>query len=124
MSFTSILRGLVEQCGGGLGAALMGSDGIPIEQVVAQSAQGALQPEDVSTAGVEFGRILDEIRKASDALSAGAMAETVVVLSRFTLVFRSLDEDTFLVLVLAPDGNLGKARYLIRRQLGALQQEL
>jgi predicted regulator of Ras-like GTPase activity (Roadblock/LC7/MglB family) len=124
MSFASILRGIVEQCGGGLGAALMGSDGIPIEQVVAPHAAGALQADDVSTIGVEFGRILDEVRKASDALSAGAVVETVIVLARFTLVFRSLDEDTFLILVLAPDGNLGKARYLLRRQLGALQQEL
>jgi predicted regulator of Ras-like GTPase activity (Roadblock/LC7/MglB family) len=124
MSFASILRGIVEQCGGGLGAALMGNDGIPIEQVVAPRAAGVFQGDDVSTAGVEFGRILDEIRKASDALSGGAMAETVIVLARFTLVFRSLDEDTFLILVLAPDGNLGKARYLLRRQLGALQQEL
>jgi predicted regulator of Ras-like GTPase activity (Roadblock/LC7/MglB family) len=124
MSFASILRGIVEQCGGGLGAALMGSDGIPIEQVVAPRAAGALAEDDVGTAGVEFGRILGEIRKASDALSGGAVAETVVVLARFTLLFRSLDEDTFLILVLAPDGNLGKARYLIRRQLGALLQEL
>ena len=124
MSFASILRGIVEQCGGGLGAALMGSDGIAIEQVVAPRAAGALDADEVSTAGVEFGRILDEIRKASDALSGGAVTETVVVLSRFTLVFRSLDEETFLVLVLAPDGNLGKARYLMRRQLVALQKEL
>jgi predicted regulator of Ras-like GTPase activity (Roadblock/LC7/MglB family) len=124
MSFRSILRGIVDQCGGGLGAALMGSDGIPIELVLAQGAEGKLHADDVNTTGVEFGRILGEIRKASDALSAGTMTETVVVLSRFTLVFRSLDEDTFLIVVLAPDGNLGKARYLIRRQLGALQQEL
>lgn len=124
MSFASILRGIVEQCGGGLGAALMGSDGIAIEQVVAPRAARALDADEVSSAGVEFGRILDEIRKASDALSGGAVTETVVVLARFTLVFRNLDEETFLVLVLAPDGNLGKARYLMRRQLVALQKEL
>jgi hypothetical protein len=35
-----------------------------------------------------------------------------------------VDEDTFLVVALAADGNLGKARYLIRRLLLALRQEL
>ena len=32
MSFASILRTIVEECGGGVGAALMGTDGIPIDQ--------------------------------------------------------------------------------------------
>ena len=38
--------------------------------------------------------------------------------------FRPVDEETFLVVALAPDGNLGKARYLIRRNLLALRQQL
>ena len=46
------------------------------------------------------------------------------MLSRFTLVFRNVDDETFLVVAIAPDGNLGKARYLIRRQLIHLRQEL
>jgi predicted regulator of Ras-like GTPase activity (Roadblock/LC7/MglB family) len=124
VSFEAILREIVTSCGGGIGAALMGNDGIPIEQVLAGAPPDGPLAEDVGTAGIEFGRILDEIRKASDALAGGAVRETVVVLARFTLVFRTVDEDTFLVLILAPDGNLGRARYLIRRSLLALQQEL
>jgi predicted regulator of Ras-like GTPase activity (Roadblock/LC7/MglB family) len=91
--------------------------------VVSPAPEGPLA-EDIAIAGVEFGRILDEIRKASDSLAGGAVQETVVLLSCFTLVFRPVDEDVFLVLVLAPDGNLGKARYLIRRQLLAIRQNL
>jgi predicted regulator of Ras-like GTPase activity (Roadblock/LC7/MglB family) len=73
---------------------------------------------------VEFNRALHEIRKAADALAGGALIETVVVLSRFSVVFRSLDEDLYLAVVVAPDGNLGKARYLIRRNLVAIRAEL
>jgi len=124
MSFESILRNIVDECGGGVGAVLMGADGIPIEQVVTgRVPEGPLQ-EDIATAGVEFSRILDEIRKASDALGGGATEETVVVLARMSLVFRPIDEETFLAVVLLPDGNLGKARYLIRRHLLAIRQEL
>ena len=124
MSFADHLRQIVDHCGGGIGAALMGNDGIPIEEVlVAAAPEGALS-EDIGTAGVEFGRILDEIRKASDSLDGGTVLETVVRLERFTLVFRSVDDESFLVVVLAPDGNLGKARYLIRRHLLAIRQEL
>ncbi len=124
MSFASILGEIVENCGGGFGAALMGNDGIPIEQVVAERVPEGPLRDDIGTAGIEFGRILDEIRKAADAVAGGALDETLVVLSRFSLLFRSVDEDTFLVLVLDPGANVGKARYLIRRHLHALRQEL
>lgn len=124
MSFDAILRTIVEGCGGGLAAALLGNDGIPIDQVMSPAAADVLGEDDVSAAGVEFGRILDEIRKASDGLAGGAVAETVVSLARFVLVLRPVDDDTFLVVALSPDGNLGKARYLIRRHLLALRELL
>ncbi len=124
MSFGALLREIVVGCPGGVGAALMGSDGIAIEQVVAEVSPAGPLSEDIGTAGAEFGRILDDIRKASDAVAGGAFVETTILLTRFTLIFRSVDEETFLVVVLNPDGNLGKARYLIRKQLLALRQEI
>jgi predicted regulator of Ras-like GTPase activity (Roadblock/LC7/MglB family) len=124
MSFRSILRSIVEECGGGLGAVLMGADGIPIEEYVTDRIpEGPLQ-EDIGSAGVEFSRILEEIRKAADSLGGGALSETVVSLARMNLVFRPIDGETFLALVVATDGNLGKARYLIRRYLLAIRAEL
>jgi predicted regulator of Ras-like GTPase activity (Roadblock/LC7/MglB family) len=124
MSFRSILRDIVEECGGGIGAVLMGVDGIAIDEYVRGSAPTGPLQDDIATAGVEFSRILDEIAKASDGLGGGAMHETVVSLDRMQLVFRPVDEETFLALVLAPNGNLGKARYLLRRHLSAIRQEL
>lgn len=121
MSFAPMLREIVESCGGGIAVALMQSDGIPIEQV---TLDAAALPDGVDTAAAEFGRILGEIRKASDSIGGGAAVETTVVLSRMALIFRAVDEDVFLVLALHPDGNLGKARYLIRRNLLALREEL
>jgi len=122
MSFAAMLHEIVEGCGGVIGAALMGNDGVPIEEVIAEDAWEGGLGEEIGNAGVEFGRILDEIRKASDAMSAGAVHETAIVLARFTLIF--VDAETFLVVILAPDGNLGKARYLMRKQLHAIRQEL
>lgn len=124
MSFVALLKEIVDSCGGGIGAALMGNDGIPIEQVGASAAPASPLSDDIATAGTEFGRILGEIRKASDAVAGGAVQEATIALARVVLVFRNVDDDTFLVLALAPDGNLGKARYLIRRQLPALRQLL
>jgi predicted regulator of Ras-like GTPase activity (Roadblock/LC7/MglB family) len=124
MNFENILREIVEGCGGGIGAALMGADGIAIaEYAVEERPEGALE-EDIGVAGVEFGRILEETGKAADALGGGSVVENVVVLSKFSLIFRSVDAETFLVVAVTPDGNLGKARYLMRRHLIAIRQEL
>ena len=123
MSFASILQNIVDGCGGGIGAALMGEDGIPIEQVGATGVRGEMPIEDIATAGIEFGRILAEMRKASDAVAGGAVTENIIILSRFTLVFYIVDPETYLLVVMAPDGNLGKARYLIRRSMIALLEE-
>jgi predicted regulator of Ras-like GTPase activity (Roadblock/LC7/MglB family) len=123
MSFASLLHGIVDGCRGGLGAALLGYDGMPIEQVASPSAPEGLLDE-LATAGVEFGRILSEIRKASDALAGGALLDATVRLSRMSFVFCPVDDDTFVAVALAPDGNTGQARYLIRRQMPALRAEL
>ncbi|MEE8581188.1 MAG: hypothetical protein V3T33_06325 [Myxococcota bacterium] len=122
MSFGNILQAILDGSPGALGIALMGNDGVAIEQL--QSEKGRAAGEDIGTAGVEFGRILSEIRKASDTLGGGPLAETVISLARFSLIFRVVDDEFFLVLSLSPDGNLGKARYLIRRHLLLIRQEL
>ena len=123
MSFGEILRTIVEECGGGVSAALMGNDGISIEEYLAAGVEESAGSADPGTAGIEFGRILIDIRKASEALGGGSMDETIVELERFTLLFRRIDDENFLVVILRPDGNLGKARYLIRRHLLAIRQE-
>jgi predicted regulator of Ras-like GTPase activity (Roadblock/LC7/MglB family) len=126
MSFEAILREILNECGGGLGIALMGTDGIPIVQLSRELEGGVPNPlgDDIGTAGVEFARILAEVQKASDALNAGAMSDVVVGLARFQLFFRHVVDDVIVVLAIAPDGNPGKARYMIRRSLHALREEL
>jgi len=124
MSFESTLREIVDGCGGGVAAALMGIDGIPIAQVNASDVDLAERVEDVAVAGVEFGRILDEVRKASDSLAGGPARECIFALQRFSIIVHQVDEENFVALVLAPDGNLGKARYLLRRHMIAIREEL
>ena len=124
MSFASILQEIVDECGGGLAAALMGADGIPIEQVETSGEPRESLKDGVDVLGVEFGRILDEIGKASDSVGGGVLEEVSVRLANFWVLMRVVDEETYLVLAIEPDGNAGKARFLMRRQLMALRDEL
>jgi predicted regulator of Ras-like GTPase activity (Roadblock/LC7/MglB family) len=124
MSFASLLQEIVDGCGGGLAAALMGADGIPIEQVEANGEVRESPGHGIDVLGVEFGRILDEMRKASDSVGGGVLEEVSVRLANFWVLMRVVDEETYLVLAIEPDGNAGKARFLMRRQLMALRDEL
>lgn len=123
MSFVPVLEKILEGSAGALAAILMGRDGLAIQQALAERV-GADESERLGNAGVELGRILEEIRKASDAFLGGAAQEVIVGLEHYWLVVRSVDEDTVLVVALAPEGNVGKARFLMRRYVPALQAEL
>jgi predicted regulator of Ras-like GTPase activity (Roadblock/LC7/MglB family) len=121
MSFEPTLKKMIETVPGALGIALMGADGIPVAEVAAKGGDGN---ELVGGAGVEFGRILDEVRKGADALGAGRLDELTIALARCTLVFRSVDDELFVVVALAPDANFGKARFQVRRHLLELREQL
>jgi predicted regulator of Ras-like GTPase activity (Roadblock/LC7/MglB family) len=126
MTFETILQSIVDDCGGGLSAALMGLDGIAIEQVVATPGTHDQDPlaGDVTHAGIEFGRILADAVNASDSLGTGGVKEAVFSLDAASLIFHMVDNELMLVPALHPDGNLGKARYLLRRSIGAIRAEL
>lgn len=122
MSFETILQQVLSDCPGALALALMESDGIAIAQV--QAAAGESAGADIGAAGVEFGRILGDIAKAAGTLGAGSVRETVVGLERMTLIFHHVEDDILVVCALGPEANFGKARYLIRRSVQAIRQEL
>ena len=124
MIFESILKQIVDGSGGGIAIALMGMDGIPIAQARAEEPGADPLEGDIGAAGIEFGHILGDIAKAADSLGTGGWSETVIKLARLSLLFIKVDEEGMLVLALQPDGNLGKARYLLRRHLLEIREEL
>lgn len=124
MSFESVLQKILEGNRDAIGIALMGNDGIPIVYLRGEKTTDSPLGEDLGAAGAEFGRILGDIHKASDSLGGGVVDEVVISLSRFTLLFRDIADDVVLVLALGPGGNLGKARYRMRRYEREIRDEL
>ena len=109
--FSEILQRIVEETGGGIGAVLMGYDGIAIDQFFAPDEELDLQ-----MVVVEYSNVLKEIRKTADILSLGDMEEISIRTDRFIIVIRMLNEEYFVALVINRDGNFGKGRYLMTRE--------
>lgn len=124
MGFEPILEEVVGGCRSALGAVLLGKDGIPIAQVAGPASGRDPLAADSGAFGAEFSRVLDEIRRAAEASGAGEVAEAWFRLEGFSLGLWSVDADLVLALALEPDGNLGQARYLIRRNLAAIRSEI
>lgn len=123
MSFDEVLKKIVEPCSGCLGAALMGVDGIPIAQVRGPAA-GVNAEDEVAVLSVELGRILSEAQKAADSSGAGALEELSVQMERTTAILRRVDAESYLVVVLGPEANAGRARFDIRRHLAEIREQL
>jgi len=117
--FNEILQRLVEETGGGVGAVLMGYDGISIDQFFAPDEETDLQ-----MVVVEYSNVLKEIRKTADILSLGEMEEISIRTDRLIIVIRVLNEGYFVALIINHDGNFGKGRYLMSRETPNLREAL
>jgi len=124
MSLDSTLAELMSEGSGILGVALMDGDGIPIAEMTQPEAEALLPEGEMSTLAVEFERVLGEADKAANAVAGGPLRETQVFMARFSLIFTRVAEGLTLAVVLEPNGNLGKARYLIRRKILDIREEI
>ncbi|MGD8317830.1 MAG: hypothetical protein PVH21_01810 [Myxococcales bacterium] len=107
--FKEILRDLVDRTDGGVAGLLMASDGIAIDQY--SRGDG---PFDIESVGMEYSVVLKGVQRAAEMLDAGSTEEVSVQTERLTTVVRMLTEEYFVALAVAPGGNVGKARYLLR----------
>lgn len=107
--FREVLQEVVDGTDGGMAALVMGYDGIPVDQYVRNGT--AL---DVATIGMEYSVILKEIRRAAQMLDSGVANEVSIRAERMTTVIRFLNDEYFVAVALAPEGNTGKARFMLR----------
>ena len=117
--FKQQLKKVVDNVDGGMAAVVMGLDGIPVESYVKQADR-----IDVTTVAMEFSFILGQVRKAADSLTVGSLEELSVKAQRLTLVCRMISPQYFVGIIVAPEGNFGKARYLARLATPALVAQL
>ncbi len=117
--FNQILQKIVEETAGGVGAVLMGYDGIAIDQYF-KPREGV----DLQMIAVEYANLLKDIRRTAEILEAGAMEEVSIRTERFFVTIRTLTDEYFVALTVERDGNPGKGRYLLLREAERLRESL
>lgn len=117
--FQDMLREVVEGTEGAIAGLLMGFDGITVDSYSRDGGQ-----LNVETLGSEYSVILGQIKQAAEALELGSAHEVSVQAENMTTVIRLLNNEYFVALAVAPNGNFGKGRYLLRVQAPKLLENL
>lgn len=117
--FAEILCNMTEGTSGAIGAVLMGYDGIAISSHFLPG-----DDLDVQMIAIEYANVLKEIRNAAAVLGIGEMEEVNIQTRGYRFVVRAITEEYFVVLALGRDGNFGKGRYLLRRDMERLREAL
>ena len=119
MAFREHLEEVCRRCDGAVACSLMGMDGIEMETHLTGTGD-----VDVKPLLVEYSGLFRSARDAAEAHGAGGVDELSVATDRIRTVARLVSPDYYLVLALAPDGNVGRARYLLRVTAPKLRSEL
>lgn len=117
MIFQETLREIVERADGVQGAVIMGMDGIAIGEHIVDPACS------IQTVGIEYASAIKSIQKAAHSLAAGDVQEVIINTSSSVTILRLITREYFIALSLLPDGNHGRARYLLRLAVPRLSGE-
>ena len=117
--FREVLSEMLAKADGALGAVMMGSDGIMVDQVAVEGV--GFDPEVVA---MELSVVLREVVKTMKQIDAGRTEEVLIRSSGITAIIRVLTDEYFVAMALKPGANLGKGRFLLRAAAPRLLESL
>ena len=117
--FRESLKKMVDRVEGGVAGILMGFDGIAVESYMKEG-----EACDIQTVGMEFSHIVNQVKKGAELLEIGRLKEVTIKAENLIVVIDALNDEYFVACAIKPDGNFGKARYLIRLLIPQIQSEL
>lgn len=116
--FQEYLTKIGKSVAGSRGIMIMGVDGIPLEQWVADA------DVNLDLVATEFTNLLKSSRRNSRDTGLGDLQQVAVLADNGILLIDDITPDYFLLFLLEPDGNLGKARFELKKARFALEPEL
>lgn len=115
--FTERLQLVKDRIAGSTTLSLVAKDGIPVESV----GESVL---DLETLAAELMSQVRAVSQNHQEISVGKVRQFSVTTDRFTLMVGSLTTDYFLMMVLQPGANYGRARFELRRAVTMFEDDL
>jgi len=114
--FNELLESITSKVEGTLGAIVMGMDGISIEKRL---------PDDtnIEVLAAEYTSLLKASSAAAQEIGQGPLEELIVSTDSSIITIRMITPEYFLLLLLNKDGNVGRARFELKKAKHFLVRE-
>ncbi|MGD0883359.1 MAG: hypothetical protein ABSA46_00535 [Thermodesulfovibrionales bacterium] len=117
MSFEHVLKEVVERVDGAVSAMVIGTDGILVEEYAVEKL---LNLDDL---GAESSAMIRDINLAAQNLAIGVAKEFSLISDKCGIIMHQINPEYYLALVITPDGNYGKGRFILRTSIPRITGE-
>jgi predicted regulator of Ras-like GTPase activity (Roadblock/LC7/MglB family) len=117
MSFTETLREAVGRVDGAVSAMIIGLDGITVQEYTTRKL---LNLDDLSA---ESSQMMRDIATAAENLGLGEAKEFSIISDLCGIVMRKINSKYYMALVITPEGNYGKGRFVLRQMIPRIEDE-
>ena len=117
MSFTPTLKEAVQRVDGAVSASIIGIDGMPVEEYAVEKI---INLDDLSA---ESSQMMKNIASAAVSLGLGEASEFSIISDLCGIIMRKITSEYYLALIIRPDGNFGKGRFVMKSIISKLEKE-
>lgn len=117
MNFSDVLKETVEKVDGAVSAMIIASDGIQVEEYVQEKLV------DLTGLGAEASAMIRDISCAAENLRLGEAREFSIISDTCGIIMRKINNEYYLALVIKPEGNYGKGRYVLKTAVPKIENE-
>jgi predicted regulator of Ras-like GTPase activity (Roadblock/LC7/MglB family) len=117
MSFSATLKEIVSRVDGAVSAMIVGSDGMPVEEYASEKL---INLEDLSA---EASAMIKDIGNAAETLGIGEAKEFSIISDKCGIIMRKINPEYYLALIIKPEGNYGKGRFVLKGTIPKIENE-
>ena len=96
---------------------IIGTDGISVQEYASEKLV------DLTGLSAESSAMIKDIGLAADNLGLGEAKEFSIISDRCGIIMRKINSDYYLALVIRPDGNYGKGRFILKTMVPKIEGE-
>jgi predicted regulator of Ras-like GTPase activity (Roadblock/LC7/MglB family) len=115
--FKDVLASIRDKVDGAIAVSLIGLDGIAVESIGREHVR-------LDVLGAEFGGFVKSVQQTNTELDTGEVRQFSLVTEKYITFLSEVTPDYYILLVMRPDGNYGRARFELARVKHLLRDEL
>ncbi len=117
MDFLEVLKETVNQVNGAVSSMIIGSDGIPVQEYASERLI------DLTGLGAEASAMIRDISVAAENLGLGEPKEFSIISDKCGIIMRKIKDGYYMALVIKPEGNYGKGRFILKSAVPKIESE-